>query len=173
MIDRVVSGGQTGVDRAALDAAIHAGLDCGGWCPRGRRAEDGAIPHRYRLKETGSTDYRGRTRRNVTDSNGTLILVLGELSGGTELTRDLALAERKPLFVIDLDSPRPSSEVRGWIRDNHIRTLNVAGPRESQRPGIAVRAADYLSGLFSELKAGAGNSGLRAKRDSKQDPAHE
>ncbi len=173
MIDRVISGGQTGVDRAALDAALDAGLDCGGWCPKGRRAEDGTIPDRYPLKETESADYRDRTRRNIADSDGTLILVVGAISGGTALTRELALAMPKPLCVIDLDSPAPWSEVCGWIRDNDIRTLNVAGPRESQRPGIADRAVEYLSALFLELNPGDRNSALSAKGNSKQVPEHE
>jgi len=158
MIDCIISGGQTGVDRAALDAALEVGLDCGGWCPRGRRAEDGVIPHRYPLKETESSDYRRRTRRNVVDSDGTLILILGALSGGTALTSELARAEHKPLLVIDLDSPAPPGKVCRWIHEHDIRTLNVAGPRESQRPGIGERALKYLTSLFSELKASAGHA---------------
>jgi hypothetical protein len=158
------------VDRAALDAALEAGLDCGGWCPKGRRAEDGVIPQRYPLKETESTDYRKRTRRNVVDSDGTLILVLGVLSGGTALTGELALSEHKPLLVIDLDSPAPAGRVRGWIRDHQIRTLNVAGPRESQRPGIAERALKYLTSVFSELGAGAGRAGLTTDGNPRRDP---
>lgn len=172
MIDRVVSGGQTGVDRAALDAALDLGLDCGGWCPRGRRAEDGAVPKRYPLKETESTDYRARTKRNIADSDGTLILVTGALTGGTALTRELAISARKPLLIIDLDSPAPLSEVCGWIRDNDVRTLNVAGPRESQRPGIADRAIDYLSALFSRFAANAGNSESSAGSNSKKNLEH-
>lgn len=169
MIECVVSGGQTGVDRAALDAALHAGLGCGGWCPKDRRAEDGVIPRRYPLKETGSTDYRARTRRNVVDSDGTLILVLGPLSGGTALTGELARAEQKPLLVVDLDSPAPAREVRGWIREHDIRTLNVAGPRESQQPGIGERARRYLTALFCELGARTGHS---ADGGPRQDPDH-
>lgn len=172
MIERVISGGQTGVDRAALDAALEAGLDCGGWCPKGRRAEDGAVPNRYPLKETVSVDYRRRTRLNVADSDGTLILVLGAISGGTALTRELALAQHKPLFVVDLDFPAPWRDVSVWIRDNDIHTLNVAGPRESQRPGIADRAVEYLTALFSELSVGAKNSELSTNGSSKQDPEH-
>lgn len=172
MINRVVSGGQTGVDRAALDAALRAGLDCGGWCPRGRRAEDGAIPQQYPLKEIESTDYRERTRRNVVDSDGTLILALGALSGGTALTRKLARAEQKPLLVIDLDSPAPADEVRCWIRKHNIRTLNVAGPRESQRPGIAERALEYLTLLLCEQEASAGIARLSGRRNPGEEPEH-
>lgn len=151
MIERIVSGGQTGVDRAALDAAMGAGIECGGWCPQGRRAEDGTVPSHYPLSETESADYRMRTRLNVVDADGTLILLTGALSGGTALTRQLALAAGKPLLIIDLDSPAPLSEVCSWVRGHHVRTLNIAGPRESQRPGIGRRAGKFLSTLFSAL----------------------
>lgn len=151
MIERILSGGQTGVDRAALDAAMGAGIECGGWCPRGRRTEDGTVPSHYPLRETESADYRVRTRLNVVDADGTLILLTGALSGGTALTRQLALAAGKPLLIIDLDSPAPLSEVCSWVRGHHVRTINIAGPRESQRPGIGRRASKFLSTLFSAL----------------------
>jgi hypothetical protein len=98
---------------------------------------------------------------------------VGAISGGTALTRDLTLAVRKPLCVIDLDTPPSSSEICSWIRDNDIRTLNVAGPRESQRPGIADRAVEYLSTLFLALNAADKNSSLSAKGDSKQVSEHD
>lgn len=152
MIERVVSGGQTGVDRAALDAAAARGVDCGGWCPKGRRAEDGKIPAVYPLKETDSRSYRVRTQRNVRDSDGTLILFTGEMRGGTALTREIALSIGKPVLSVDLDAPPVLSEVRAWLETHRVRTLNVAGPRESQQPGIGSRAKEFLTDLLSKCK---------------------
>ncbi len=149
MIERVVSGGQTGVDRGALDAALAAGVDCGGWCPKDRRAEDGTIPAKYPLKEMPSADYRDRTLRNVQDSDGTLILITGKLSAGTALTREFALAAAKPLMLIDLDRPLSPESVLLWATKQGIRVLNVAGPRESLRPGIQQRAANFLTRMLA------------------------
>ena len=157
MIEKVVSGGQTGVDRAALDAAIEAGVGCGGWCPRGRRAEDGAIPERYPLKQTSGSDYMDRTRRNVEDSNGTLIVAPGEPTGGTLATLIHARRIGKPVLVVDpADLIGPADPVEGarldgimeWIVAHHIRVLNVAGPRESGRPGIYYEARDLVARLL-------------------------
>jgi hypothetical protein len=144
----VVSGGQTGVDRAALDAAIAAGVPHGGWCPRGRRAEDGPIVARYALREHASSDYAARTEANVIDSDGTLILADDALSGGTALTREYAARHAKPLLVVDLATPPDVAAVRAWIEAHDLRVLNVAGPRESQRPGIGARARAFLDRLL-------------------------
>jgi hypothetical protein len=146
----IVSGGQTGVDRGALDAAIALGIPHGGWCPRGRLAEDGAIPSRYKLTETDSPDYSIRTERNVLDSDATLILYRGELRGGTELTRQLAERHGKHCLVVDLDRPPHADEIRQWIVDIQPGTLNVAGPRESQSPGICARTTELLKRLFAQ-----------------------
>jgi len=140
----VVSGGQTGVDRAALDTALALGLRCGGWCPRGRRAEDGPLPERYPLKETPSTAYPQRTEWNVRDSDGTLVLHRGRLRGGTALTMRLARRYRRPALAVDLSAPPAADAVRGWIGHERIRRLNVAGPRESDHPGIHDQAAAFL-----------------------------
>jgi len=134
---KIVSGGQTGVDRGALDAAIELHLPHGGWCPRGRLAEDGRIPVRYRLRETDSRQYHVRTRQNVLDSDATLILCRGPLSGGTELTLRLAEQADKPSLVVDLDADLRPREVRDWLLKHAVEVLNVAGPRESLCPGIA------------------------------------
>src|SRR5437870_10377236 len=96
MLTKIISGGQTGVDRAALDVALELGLPCGGWCPRGRRAEDGPIPERYPLQEMKSPAYPPRTARNVRDSDGTVILTRGQPDRGTALTIELAERYRKP-----------------------------------------------------------------------------
>jgi len=146
---KIISGGQTGVDRAALDAAIELGIPHGGWCPAGRRSEDGRIPDRYQLAETDSTEYRVRTERNLLDSDGTLIVCRGKLRGGTKLTRRFASRHDKPCFVVDLqESPEPEM-VRQWIRECKIATLNIAGPRESQQPGIAEEARQFIAAVLT------------------------
>jgi len=150
---RVISGGQTGVDRAALDAAMMVNIPHGGWCPRGRLAEDGRIPDRYRLQETHSSEYAVRTEWNVRDSDATLIVTRGEMSGGTKLTAALALRYSKPLLVVDLtENPLPMSAVE-WLLRHNIRTLNIAGPRESTCPGIHQAARTFLSDLLQAWKS--------------------
>ncbi|MGH7462487.1 MAG: putative molybdenum carrier protein [Longimicrobiales bacterium] len=148
MIEKIIAGGQTGVDRAALDAALSHGLQHGGWCPRGRMAEDGRIPARYRLLETDSKDYAARTERNVLDSDGTLVLNSGTLDGGTQFTLELAKAHRKPWLIIDLDAAFDTPAVIRWLDRNRIRVLNIAGPRESKRPGIYARARAALDRII-------------------------
>jgi predicted Rossmann fold nucleotide-binding protein DprA/Smf involved in DNA uptake len=142
--DKIVSGGQTGVDRAALDTAIALGVDHGGWCPQGRLAEDGVIPGHYNLRETDRPAYPLRTRLNVTDSDGTLILYRDQIQGGTELTAQLAQQLGKPLLALDLATVPDPQQVRRWLIEQQIRTLNVAGPRASSAPGIDRQAADFL-----------------------------
>jgi hypothetical protein len=136
VVRRVVSGGQTGVDRGALDAAIALGIEHGGWCPKGRLAEDGIIPHRYTLRETSVAEYPVRTEQNVLDSDGTLILFRGALQGGTELTFRLAQRHHKPHLLMDLAGEIDVEGLTRWLLEHQIRTLNVAGPRESSAPGI-------------------------------------
>lgn len=146
---RIVSGGQTGVDRAALDVAIAHGIAHGGWCPRGRRAEDGRIPDRYELREHESPDYAARTEQNVVDSDATLALTIGTPEGGTALTVRLAARYARPCLVVDLDDPATPAAVVAWLRANGVGVLNVAGPRESTRPGISGRAAAYLDEVLT------------------------
>jgi hypothetical protein len=153
----VISGGQTGADRAALDVAIKLGLQHGGWCPAGRRAEDGAIEAQYQLRETESSRYRQRTRRNVLDSDGTLVLNLGRLDGGTlETVRIAERAGRQHLVVQLDDDARPADrvdQVARWIERAGVERLNVAGPRESKRRGIYLAARVFLVELLGPAKA--------------------
>ncbi len=162
-IRKVVSGGQTGVDRAALDAATAAGLPVGGWCPRGRRAADGVIDARYPLRETPSAEYAERTAWNVRDSDGTLVLVFTEPAGGTALTVREAERQGKPLFVHRLAGTAGVAEVRAWIAREGVRVLNVAGPREEEAPGIHAAAYAFLTALFTPEKAGGRGASLSAR----------
>jgi hypothetical protein len=151
VIRRLLSGGQTGVDRAALDVALALGLPCGGWCPRGRRAEDGRIPPRYPVAETESAAYPVRTRSNVRDADATLVLTRGAPRGGTALTVDIAAQLGKPCLVVDLLAPPGPAEVRAWLAGHGVETLNVAGPRESENPGIHEDAVRFMRAILSPL----------------------
>lgn len=147
---QLISGGQTGVDRGALDAALQLGTPHGGWCPRGRLAEDGRIPDRYRLQENDSEEYAVRTEQNVLEGDATLILCRGRPSGGTELTLRLARQHGRPHLVVDLDRAGDAAEVRCWLLEHGVETLNVAGPRERQSPGIGALAKEFMIRVLSE-----------------------
>ncbi len=127
---------------------MELGVEHGGWCPKGRLAEDGPIPDQYQLVECDSTNYAVRTERNIVDSDATLILASGPLSGGTKLTRDLARRRNKPCLVVDLAYPADIHRVREWLADFAVETLNVAGPRESLAPGVYRQAREFLSALL-------------------------
>lgn len=149
---QIVSGGQTGVDRGALDAALAAGAPCGGWCPRGRRAEDGPIPARYPLLETDAADYAVRTRANVADSDATLVIAFGAPSGGTALTVEYCRALGRPWLQVDAEREAPATaaaRVCRFLAGNGVRTLNVAGPRASGEP----RASDYARRVVAAVLA--------------------
>jgi hypothetical protein len=148
-IEKIVSGGQTGVDRGGLDAALALGIPCGGWCPRGRRAEDGTIPDGYPLVETETEDYLCRTEWNVRDSDATLILNEGPLEGGTKRTLEFARKRERPCLVLQIDHEVDLEQARVWLVRHRVRVLNIAGPRESKQPGIAGRAANLLESLLS------------------------
>ena len=152
LLTRILSGGQTGVDRAALAAAIELGIPHGGWCPRGRLAEDGRIPAKYLLKETLSPDYAVRTRLNVRDADGTLILYREPLEGGTALTWQFAVELEKPVLLVELGFPPVVEAFHLWLRENSIHTLNIAGPRESQRPCISREAKSLIVAWCRSLK---------------------
>jgi hypothetical protein len=162
---KVISGGQTGVDRAALDAAMAYGIAAGGWCPKARIAEDGLIPRRYPLEETPSEKYSQRTTWNVRDADATLILTLGTLDGGSELTARIAEKLGKPCIVASLRGYPPMEPIRELF---HLRAggivLNVAGPRESRSPGIYGRSFAFLAALFRGCQGGFGRVVAREPR---------
>jgi hypothetical protein len=145
---KIISGGQSGVDRAALDFALKHRISCGGWCPLGRMAEDGKIPDRYPLKETESKDPSFRTRKNIEDSDGCLIIYSHEMDEGSRYTLLYAKKEMKPVYLIGLKDGINLREFKLWIDINHIKTLNVAGPRESSDEGIYGFALNVLKELF-------------------------
>ena len=149
---RIISGGQTGADRGALDAALELGIPHGGWCPRGRRAEDGPIDNRYLLKETATARYAERTAANVVDSDGTVIVSRGPLTGGSAITRKIAVERGRPHLHIDLDAvaqPEAHCILQQWLVEHDIVTLNVAGPRGSKCPTIAQDVRRLLVRVFA------------------------
>jgi hypothetical protein len=150
-VGEVRSGGQTGVDRAALDVARELGIPTAGWVPRGRTAEDGAIPASYQgLRETPSADYAERTSWNVRDADATLILFRESLRGGSAFTQDEAHRLGRPCLAVDLRTARPATleTARAWLERVAGSRLNVAGPRASENPGIYQQARDWLAALL-------------------------
>ena len=148
MLRTIVSGGQTGADRAALDVALERGLQTGGWVPKGRLAEDGLIPQRYTgLQESESADPAVRTALNVRDSDATLIVSHGALSGGSLLTLREATRRGRPALHLDLavlSQAQAAAQVRAWLHAVDPATLNVAGPRASHDPAIGERVRELL-----------------------------
>ncbi len=148
-IQKIVSGGQTGVDRAALDLGLALHVPIGGWCPKDRRAENGPIPSHYPLQDTPSSKLFLRTEWNVRDSDGTLLLTCGNPTGGTALTIRLVKQYRKPYLVIDLNKPSDPSEVSSWLIEHNIHILNIAGPRQSTYPAIYQLAYTYMETVLN------------------------
>lgn len=148
-IRRVVSGGQTGVDRGALNAAIALNIEHGGWCPRGRLAEDGPIADSYKLQETDEVEYSIRTERNVIDSCGTLLLFKGRLQRGSLLTYRYTQKHQRPVLRVRLDLPVSISKIQAWLIEHQIEVLNVAGPRASSSPGIEIESQQLIERLFT------------------------
>ncbi len=147
-LSKIISGGQTGVHRGALDAALAADFPCGGWCPSGRKAEDGPITAKYPVEELFGADYEQRTRRNVLDSDGTLILFFEELSGGTLKTFQYCEHLRRPVLKINLTNTlvdQAATEVMDFIRREQIGCLNIAGPRGSRAPDAAQITTEIVS----------------------------
>ena len=147
---KLISGGQSGTDRAALDFALKNNFPCGGWCPLGRKAEDGMIPGHYPLKETKTSDYAERTLLNVKDSDGTLIIFMREMDNGTRLTLNFTQEHEKPVFLVNDTKAADAISFRNWISENNIRVLNVAGPRESNAKGMYAFALQILKRLFQQ-----------------------
>lgn len=150
---KIVSGAQTGVDRAALDAAMEAGILTGGWCPEGRKAEDGVIPDLYRVEVLPGANYRQRTRRNVIDSDATVIVYFGFLSGGTQQTVVFCINEKKPYLLIDaqeLSIGRAALRIRQFIENRAITVLNVAGPRASGEADAYLYTKQIFSRMFND-----------------------
>lgn len=151
MVSKIISGGQTGADRAALDVAVKLGITHGGWIPKGRLAEDGVLDEKYQLREMESAKYNLRTEQNVIDSNGTLIISHGPLTGGSEYTREIAIYHNRPWLHIDLNNTiafQAAKKIRNWIAENEIKVLNVAGSRASKDPDIYKATTDILETAF-------------------------
>ncbi len=176
MIRKIISGGQTGVDRAALDVAIKLAVAHGGWIPKGRITETGPLPEKYNLKETRSSSYADRTEKNVEDADGTLIISRGQLTGGSEYTRDMAIKLNRPWLHVDLSQMaafQAAIAINQWVLQNEIEVLNVAGPRASKDPSVYKEASNilesaYYLGLAETSMSGAGN--LKDLLQSHADP---
>ncbi|WP_035273654.1 putative molybdenum carrier protein [Desulfogranum japonicum] len=151
---KIISGGQTGADQAALDAAIKCGVEHGGWLPKGRKTEKGPLPGRYRLQEMSSGNYRDRTEKNILESDGTLICSHGKLSRGSALTEALAIRHNRPCLHINFNhysEARAVDAIMAWILENTITTINVAGPRASGDPLIYEAVFNLISAVLRHL----------------------
>lgn len=177
-IKKIVSGGQNGVDRAALDIAIEFGISHGGWCPYGRKAEDGTIPMKYKLVEAAaptveeSSDangiYKKRTELNTIDSDGTLVIAKDELIGGTLYTIEMAKKHKKPYFIFNISNNFETNEIVKWIKGNKIQTLNIAGPRASEIIGIYDESCHVLRKLLNNPLLNQNNQKLSSKKKSSE-----
>jgi len=153
MVNKIISGGQTGADRAALDVAIKLGISHGGWIPKGRLTENGMLDDKYHLKEMETANYNKRTEQNVIDSAGTLIISHGKLTGGSDHTRDMVLRHGRPWLHIDLnktESFQAAKQIRSWLAEHEIEVLNVAGSRASKDSAIYQATVDILETAFCQ-----------------------
>lgn len=154
---KIVSGGQTGVDRADLDAALDNGVECGGWCPAGRMAEDGFIPDKYPVKELEKAGYRQRTIKNVVDSDGTVVIYFGFPTGGTQQTIAHCIKRQKPCLLIDaseLTKDRAAQRIVEFIELHGIDILNFAGPRGSLHKDAHNYTYTAVSAMITTYEAG-------------------
>lgn len=147
MIRKIISGGQTGVDRSALDFSLQNNIHCGGWCPKDRIAEDGIIDIKYPLKETTEKPPIYRTKLNIEDADGTLIIFSNKMDKGTSHTLNHVQEINSPVYLVDLAKPFSKHKFAEWICSNRIKTLNIAGPRESNSPGIYKQTLAFLENL--------------------------
>ena len=155
MLTKIVSGGQTGADQAALDVAIELGIPHGGWIPKGRPTEAGPLPEKYQLQEMATTSYPKRTEQNVIDSDGTAIISHGKLTGGSEFTRKSAEKHNKPWLHLDLEKMSLTYAARllkSWAMDNGVKVLNVAGPRASKDKEIYDTTVKLLTAILPKKK---------------------
>ena len=151
---KIISGGQAGVDRGALDSAIARRFPCGGWCPAGRLAEDGQIPDHYPVVEVEEGGYKQRTLRNVLDSDGTAILYFGQIEGGTEQTLLFCIKNHKPYKLVDAEevsAERAALLLASFVQQYGIERLNVAGPRQSRAPKAHAYAYTVINLLIQDL----------------------
>jgi len=144
MVKRIISGGQTGADRAGLEAGLSLGIPIGGHCPKGYLAEDGQVPQQYGLTPTASADYRERTRLNVRNADATVVFTFGPLTSGSRLTVRTAMSLQRPVLHVDLRSPDSEAKVRAFLATHKPEVLNVAGSRESRAHGIFEAARTVL-----------------------------
>jgi hypothetical protein len=177
MLEKIVSGGQTGTDRAALDFAIKHGIPHGGWVAKGRLAEDGPLADRYDLKEMPSDSYPARTEQNVIDSDGTLIISHGQLTGGSDYTREMAKKHKKPCLHIDLSRTKiheAGATIVIWLMGNAVSALNVAGPRASKDPYVYDQVVALLEHVVFLIRLKQENPvlfGTPASPDAEASPA--
>jgi hypothetical protein len=148
----IVSGGQTGADRAALDWALEHNVPCGGWCPKGRKAEDGPIDANYPLKETPSASYLERTEWNVCDSDATVLFSIEPtLTGGSKKRVEFALEHKKPYLHLCADDQAVAEKLRAFVEEHGVKVLNVAGPRASGEPGVGEFVMRTLQVAFGQI----------------------
>ena len=147
MIEKIISGGQTGVDRAALDVALTLAIPHGGWCAAGRQADDGPIPAKYQLVETAHLDHTVRSEFNIKGSDGTLMIYRGELHGGTAYAVELAKHLDRPVLTLNLEQTPSVASIIDWIKNHNIKTLHIGGQREINNPGIYAQAYTLINAL--------------------------
>ena len=154
MLKKIISGGQTGADRAGLDTAIAKNIPHGGWIPKGRKTEDGTLPDKYNLSEMPTASYPKRTEKNILDSDGTMIISHGKITGGSSLTRKLARQHEKPwihLDMNDLSVKEAAEQLARWIKGHKIQILNVAGPRATKDPDTYSITSEVIERCIDEL----------------------